>query len=215
MKALLIGATGLIGNYLLQKLLANNSFTDVTVIHRSASKISHPKLSWHVVDFAKSGEWSGLVKGDVLFNAMGTTKKKAGSEKAMISVDVSIPAEVASIAKKNEIHTVVSVSAAGANAKSGIFYNKIKGQLEDHLFGLEFAKSCMLRPSLLVGDRDESRLGEKLMTPIMNFFSFIPFLRKYRPVHGKLVAQAMIKYAMDSKKAKLILELDEIQDYTS
>ena len=213
MKALLIGATGLIGNYLLEKLIDDENFTEITVLHRSDSRISHPKLSWHVVDFANSEEWSALVKGDVLFNAMGTTIKKAGSKEVYVNVDVTIPTKVANIAKESGVKSVINVSAAGANAKSGIFYNKIKGQLEGHLFNLEFTNSCMLRPSLLVGNRNESRLGEKLMTPIMNFFTFIPFLRKYRPIHGKDVAKAMVKFAINPKDTKLILELDEIQDY--
>lgn len=213
MRAIVIGATGLIGNYLVHQLLDDNSFTDVVVIHRRGSELVHPKLNWHTVDLSDNNEWSSLVKGDVLFNAMGTTIKKAGSEKAMINIDVTIPATIAKIAKENGVKCVVSVSAAGADEKSRIFYNKIKGQLEQQLFKLEFDNIAIVRPSLLLGDRNESRLGEKIMEPVMLALCKLPFFKKYRPIHGKDVAKAMIKYSLVKPSAKLILELDEIQDY--
>lgn len=215
MKAIILGATGLIGRELLTLLLDTVECTEVHVVHRRSSSIQHPKLHWHTVDLNDSSQWSSLITADVLFNAMGTTIKKAGSEKAMINVDVSIPNEVAKIAKSNGVKTMISVSAAGANAKSKIFYNKIKGQLEEHVRNLAFDHTCIIRPSLLTGDRQESRLGEKIMEPIMQFLAFIPFLKKYRPIEGKDVAKAMVKYALTPEKCLYILELDEIQDYVA
>lgn len=215
MKAIILGATGLIGRELLTLLLDTVECTEVHVVHRRSSSLQHPKLHWHTVDLNDSSQWTSLITADVLFNAMGTTIKKAGSEKAMINVDVSIPNEVAKIAKSNGVKTMISVSAAGANAKSKIFYNKIKGQLEEHLRSLAFDYTCILRPSLLTGDRQESRLGEKIMEPIMQFLAFIPFLKKYRPIEGKDVAKAMVKYALTPENSLFILELDEIQDYVA
>lgn len=215
MKAIILGATGLIGRELLTLLLDTVECTEVHVVHRRSSSLQHPKLHWHTVDLNDSSQWTSLITADVLFNAMGTTIKKAGSEKAMIKVDVSIPNEVAKIAKSNGVKTMISVSAAGANAKSKIFYNKIKGQLEEHLRSLAFDHTCILRPSLLTGDRQESRLGEKIMEPIMQFLAFIPFLKKYRPIEGKDVAKAMVKYALTPENSLFILELDEIQDYVA
>lgn len=215
MRAILIGATGLIGSHLLTQLLEDQTFSEVRVLHRSTSEIAHQKLSWHVVDFKERESWEALVQGNVLFNAMGTTIKKAGSQEAMIWVDVGIPSAVAEAAKNNGVQSVASVSAAGANAKSSVFYNKIKGQLEDKLHDLAFDSSCSLRPSLLVGNRNETRLGEQIMEPIMNVLASLPFLKKYRPIHAADVAKAMHQFSKNPTSGKLILELDEIQDYIS
>lgn len=204
-----IGATGLTGKQLVQLLLENENFEKVRILVRRSTGLKHPKLEEHIVDFSNTGAWENLLTGDVLFSALGTTLKQAGSKEKQYEVDFTYNLNFAQKAKANGIENYVLVSSIGANAKSSIFYTRIKGELDDTVSRLGFKNLVILRPSSLTGERDENRWMEKLSIPIARFVTkFV--LKKYRPISGKTVAQAMINAVLNPNPAKTIWEANEV-----
>ena len=159
--AVVIGASGLIGKSLVKKLLEDNRYKSVKVFVRRSINISNSKLVEHIVDFDKITDWKNKITGDELYSAMGTTIKKAGSKEAQYKIDVTYQYEFAKAAAENGVKSYFLVSSSGANAKSKLFYMKIKGELEEKVKLLPFNKIRIFRPSLLLGERDEKRFGEK------------------------------------------------------
>ncbi|XWN37036.1 MAG: NAD(P)H-binding protein [Balneola sp.] len=207
--AILIGATGLVGCHILQFLLSDERYESVKVLHRRSTGISHPKLTEHIIGFDDQESWKALVSGDHLFSALGTTLKKAGSKEAQYKIDFTYQNEVAKAASKNNVHGYTLVSSLGANAESGSFYPRIKGELDDAVRKLNFEKTLILRPSFLEGDRDEFRLGERIGIPIAKLLCKIPGLKKYQPIKAKIVAEAMIE-GLNSEIKQNIFEGEEI-----
>jgi uncharacterized protein YbjT (DUF2867 family) len=136
--AILLGATGLVGGYVLQFLLENEAYIKVVALTRRPLSIQHPKLENVVVDFEQLLDYQPLIKGDNLFLCLGTTIKKAGSQAAFKRIDVDYQMQAATVAKQNGVHQVMLCSAVDADAKSRIFYNRMKGDLEDSLKSLNF-----------------------------------------------------------------------------
>lgn len=153
MKALIIGATGLVGKQLTNLLLADDRFTEVVVFVRRTFPVQHLKLQQHVINFDAAEEWKHLVKGDVLFSALGTTLKQAGSKEAQFKVDHTYQFEFAKAASENGVPVYALVSAAGVSETSGIFYNRMKAQLEKAVSQLNFKSINIIQPSLLAGER--------------------------------------------------------------
>lgn len=207
--ALILGATGLIGNELLQLLLKNDDYNTVKIFVRKEIELKHPKLQNHIVDFDSPESWANLVNGDELFSAFGTTIKKAGSKENQYKIDVSYQFNIAKTAADNNVEKYILVSSAGANSKSGVFYNHIKGRLEDKVKDLDFKQKVIFRPSVLIGNRPEKRKMESLGIWVLNLLSFLPFTKKYKPIEGKIVAQAMIN-AAKSEKPQADYILDDI-----
>jgi len=204
-----IGATGLVGKQLLKQLLENDNFEKVRIFVRRDAGISHPKLEQQVVDFSNEETWVKNLTGDVLFSALGTTLKQAGSKEKQYEVDYTFNLRFAQKAKTNGIENYVLVSSVGANPKSNIFYPRIKGKLDEAVTKLGFKNLAVLRPSSLTGDREETRWMEKMSIPIVRFVTrFI--LRKYRPISGETVAQAMINAVLKPDPEKTIWEADEV-----
>jgi uncharacterized protein YbjT (DUF2867 family) len=195
MIAILIGATGLIGKSLLNQLLADNNFTLVKVFHRRSTGLSHDKLQEHVIDFDKPDSWAAEVTGDVLFSTLGTTLKTAGSKEAQYRVDFTYNYDTAKAAAANGVKSYVLLSSTGADASSRVFYSRMKGELDDAVKKLDFEQIRIIKPSVLEGDRDEFRLGESIGIVIGKAFSFLPGVRKYRPIKDQVVAKAMIQAA--------------------
>lgn len=208
--ALVIGATGLVGGELVKLLLADERIEQVVVFVRRASGISVPKLIEHLIDFDRPETWSPLVKGAVLFSCMGTTISKAGSKAAQYKIDYTYQYQFASIAAVNGIPTYVLVSAASANPKSSMFYSRIKGELERDVSQLNFSEVYLLQPGLLVGDRKESRFGEKLAFKVLNALNAIGIFKKYKPIYGRTVAKAMLNAAMNPVKGCHTFALTEV-----
>jgi uncharacterized protein YbjT (DUF2867 family) len=204
-----IGATGLVGKQLVKQLLVNENFGKVRIFVRRDSGIQHPKLEQQVVDFAKEETWAKILTGDVLFSALGTTLKQAGSKEKQYEVDFTFNLNFARQAKENGIKNYVLVSSVGANSKSNIFYSRIKGELDDAVSKLGFKNLAILRPSSLTGDRDETRWMEKMSIPIVRFVTQFIF-KKYRPISGETVAQAMINSVLKPNPEKTIWEADEV-----
>jgi uncharacterized protein YbjT (DUF2867 family) len=204
-----IGATGLVGKQLVKQLLVNENFGKVRIFVRRDSGIQHPKLEQQVVDFAKEETWAKILTGDVLFSALGTTLKQAGSKEKQYEVDFTFNLNFARQAKENGIKNYVLVSSVGANSKSNIFYSRIKGELDDAVSKLGFKNLAILRSSSLTGDRDETRWMEKMSIPIVRFVTQFIF-KKYRPISGETVAQAMINAVLKPNPEKTIWEADEV-----
>lgn len=204
-----IGATGLVGKQLVSQLLENEHFGKVRIFVRRDSGLSHPKLEQLIVDFADEKTWAKKLTGDVLFSALGTTLKQAGSKAKQYEVDFTFNLNFAQKAKANGIENYVLVSSIGANSKSALFYTRIKGELDDTVANLGFENLTILRPSYLSGERDEKRWMEELSLPIVGFVTKL-ILKKYRPISGGTVAKAMINGVLKPHPEKTIWEADEV-----
>lgn len=191
--ALLIGATGLVGKALLMQLLDDPSYGRVHVFARRSIGLTHPKLNWHNIDFDQPDQWKPLLKGDVLFSALGTTLKQAGSKEAQYKVDYTYQMAFARAAAQNGVAQLVLVSSVGADAKSGVFYTRMKGELDRDLRALAFARITILRPGPLVGPRENPRAGEGLLKGTMAVFNAVGLFMKYKPISGDQVAESMRK----------------------
>ena len=207
---IVIGATGLVGKELVKQLLQEPNVNTVRLFVRRKSGFEHPKIEEHIIDFDKPSTWKHLVTGDVLCSTLGTTLKQAGSKPAQYKVDYTYQFLFAQAAAENGVPTFVLVSSAGANASSSIFYSKMKGELDEAVQKLSFTSCVILRPSILVGERENKRAAEEFANKIMKFISRFIF-RKYRPIEGKIVARAMINTSIHQPRpGVLIAELDEI-----
>lgn len=208
--ALLAGATGLIGAQILRDLLAEPSVTQVRVLARRPLGISHPKLRAEVVDFARLAALAEPV--DELYLALGTTIKLAGSQAAFRAVDLDANLAVARAAASAGCRRVALVSAVGANARSSVFYNRVKGELEDALKAMALDALVIAQPSLLLGDRkalnQPPRSGEGFAEPIMKLLS--PVLpRALRPVQGAAVAHALVR-TLPRANGLVVLSSDQL-----
>ncbi|TVR13045.1 MAG: NAD-dependent epimerase/dehydratase family protein [Balneolaceae bacterium] len=200
MKATIIGATGLIGNELVNLLLIDDRIQEVVVFVRRTLGFSHEKLQEHIINFDKPEEWRELVTGDIFFSTLGTTMKQAGSKEAQYKVDHTYQYEFAKAASENGLQNYVLVSAVGADPKSTFFYSRMKGELEQDVAKLDFSSIHIIQPGLLHGDRNENRFGEAFTFYALNAVNALGLFKKYRPIHGKTVAQAMINAALSFKK---------------
>ena len=206
--AIVIGATGMVGIQLIKLLIDNKDYSEIIALVRRPIGIINPKLKEQQINFDLPETWSKYVKGDVLFSTLGTTISQAKTKEAQYKVDFTYQYNVAKIASDNGVSCYVLVSSAGANSKSKVFYSKMKGELETAVHGLPFACISILRPSLLVGNRIHSRMGEKTGFLVINGLNKLGLFKRYKPIHANIVAKAMIM-AEKEKKSK-IYSLDEI-----
>ena len=210
MKAIVIGATGLIGTELVKQLLADAAFESVKVLGRKSTGVKAAQLEEVLVDFDRLAASADELKGDILFSTLGTTLKTAGSKERQYEIDYGMQFNSAKFARENGVPKLVLLSSAGANARSSIFYSKMKGELDEAVEKLAFEKVAIIRPSMLVGNRKEFRLSEKIFTPLMYTFTWIPGLHKYRPIRDKVVAKAIINAAKKQQEVYKIYELGTI-----
>lgn len=211
--ALIAGATGLVGNHLLQQLLADDQYDKIVVIARKPLYTKHTSLMWQLVDFNNLESLKTDFLIDDVFCALGTTIKTAGSQDAFYKVDFTY---VVNLGKWSEAHGVkrfLIVSAMGANPKSGIFYNRVKGEMESAVSKLGIAQIQVFRPSLLMGNRSEKRGGEKFAQIMMGGLGFLfagPLL-KYKAIHADVVAKAMINAAKQDRDGFTVYESGVMQ----
>ena len=206
MKALVIGATGAVGKDLVQQLLTDEAFERVDIFVRREVNIPSEKLTVHVVDFDHPETWADLLQGDVLFSCMGTTIKAAGSQDAQWKVDYTYQFETAKAARANGVKTYVLVSSVGANAKSKVFYTKMKGALDEAVQKLGFEGCFILRPPSLIR-KGSDRLGEKMGIVVLKAFNSLGLLQKFTPVPTERVAAIMISVAKSGHSGVEILTL--------
>lgn len=209
MKALIIGATGATGKDLVTLLLNDNAYTEVHCFVRKPMSISHPKLHAHVVDFDTPEAWADLVRGDVAFSCLGTTLAVAGSKDAQWRVDYDYQYAFAQQCKANGVLTFVLVSAAGATAQSKLFYNRMKGQLEDAVKALEFTRLLIFQPSVLVR-KGSDRKGEQFGLKMIVLLNKIGLFKRYRPMPTNVLAQRMRCEVATATEGVHTFILDEI-----
>lgn len=209
--ALLLGASGLVGNHLLQQLLESPHYGQVVAFGRRPLELQHPKLRQEILDFDNPD--TSKIKGDDLYCALGTTLAKAGSKEAQYRIDCTYPYEIGKIARQNGVRQYLLVSSLGANARqSANFYLRTKGQLEDKIRELGFEHFVAARPSVLLGERQEFRLGERIGIALTKVFKpLVP--RRYRGIEAEKVARALIAKANDGGAGMEILESEEIQEF--
>jgi uncharacterized protein YbjT (DUF2867 family) len=206
--ALIVGATGLIGKHLTQKLLTSNFYEKVSVIVRKPLNIIHPKLEPIVIDFDNLD--ASKVNADDIFCCLGTTMKQAGSKDAFYKVDFTYPLNFAKAGLANGAKQFLVVSSMGADKKSMVYYSRVKGEIENALSDLNYPTLIILRPSMLAGERENPRIGEKIGKVVMDFFA--PLMPdKYKVIAGEKVAQAMLELAQKNFKNKAIFESDSLQ----
>lgn len=211
--ALLVGATGLVGSFVLEALLNDDDYDKVIVLTRKSILKKHEKLKEVLVNFDDLGAYSNEIKADVVFCCLGTTIKAAGSQEAFRKVDYEYPLRLAEIAKQNGTSAFLIITALGAAKSSIIFYNRVKGEVEEAIGRLNFDAFHILQPSLIIGERKESRTGEGLaqkLSPVYNTLMFGP-LTKYKSIKAEQIAKAMIHFSKSAAKGIIRHESAELQ----
>ena len=211
--ALLFGASGLVGSHLLNQLIKDTNYSKIKLFVRSVTEIIDPKVEIIKIDFNNLQNHKEDFKGDDCFFCIGTTKKNSSDKDEYRRVELDIPKEIAKIAKLNLVNSFIFVSAIYANPNSSGDYVRFKGLVEEELKRLNFPKLALMRPSFLMGDRKEKRVGEKIGIFVFKLLSplLLGPLKKMRPIHSETVAKAMIKAANENLE-KNIFESNEIAE---
>ena len=213
--ALLFGASGLVGSHLLNQLISNNNYSKIKLFVRSAIDLNDPKIEIIQTDFNNLENHREDIKGDDCFFCIGTTKKNSPDKNEYKRVELEVPKQIAQIAKSNFVNSFVFVSSGYADPKSSGDYLKFKGEVEEELKKLNFSKLGVMRPSFLLGDRKEKRVGEKIGIFIFKLISplLLGPLKKMKPIHSEIVARSMIKVANEDLQ-KNTFESNEIIELT-
>ncbi|MDA9890101.1 NAD(P)H-binding protein [Candidatus Pelagibacter sp.] len=211
--ALLFGVSGLVGSHLLNQLIKDTNYSKIKLFVRSVTEIIDPKVEIIKIDFNNLQNHKEDVKGDDCFFCIGTTKKNSSDKDEYRRVELDIPKEIAKIAKLNLVNSFIFVSAIYANPNSSGDYVRFKGLVEEELKRLNFPKLALMRPSFLMGDRKEKRVGEKIGIFVFKLLSplLLGPIKKMRPIHSETVAKAMIKAANENLE-KNIFESNEIAE---
>jgi uncharacterized protein YbjT (DUF2867 family) len=214
--ALLFGASGLVGSHVLSQLISNNKYSKIKLFVRSSIDTSDPKIEIIQTDFNNLENHKEDIKGDDCFFCIGTTKKNSPDKNEYKRVELDVPKQIAQITKSNSVNSFVFISSGYADPKSSGDYLKFKGEVEEELKRLNFQKLGIMRPSFLLGDRKEKRIGEKIGIFVFKLLSplFLGPLKKMKPIHSATVAKAMITITQN-KVSKTIFESDEIADLSS
>lgn len=195
LNAIIIGATGATGTALIEQLINEPNFTKVVVFSRTSPNIKNEKLVVKIVDFNNIDHWKNDIQGDVLFSAMGTTLKEAGSKLNQQKVDFTYQYNVAVAAANNKVKKLILVSSIGANSSSIFFYPKIKGQLEDAVKPLKFNTIYILQPPFLIRQKEKMRSNEKSGIKIIQSLNKIGLLKSQKPLEVAILAKKMILLA--------------------
>ena len=207
--ALVIGATGATGRELVQLLLKDDDFSQVTIFVRNAPNIKHEKLKIHEIDFKELEKHKDIIKGEILFSALGTTKKDAGGKDQQYEIDYTYQYEFAKIAAENGVAYYSLVSSVGANAKSSFFYPKTKGALEEAVKKLNFKKIDIFQPPMLIRQPDLMREGEKSGIKLLNRLNKIGILKSQKPLAVEALAEKMLEISKTPSKEKATTFLPE------
>lgn len=212
--AIILGATGLTGNLLLNKLLDDPRYKHIKVFTRRPLGISHAKLESIQCDLLELKAVKDQFHADEVYCCIGTTTRKTPDKTLYHKIDYGIPVAAAELCKANNIPALLIVSAIGANANSSIFYNRTKGEMQEAVLKENIKHTYILRPSIITGDRGESRIAEKMGVVVMSLFQ--PFMvgswRKYRAIKADTIAKAMIFFA-NNGFSNPVIESDQIQKH--
>ena len=214
--ALVFGSSGLIGGHLLNQLIKNDNYNKIKLFVRTEPVINEPKIEIIKTSFNDLDNHKKDIKGDDCFFCIGTTKQNSPDKNEYQKVELEIPKKIAEIAKANLVNSFIFISSIYANPKSSGDYVKFKGLVEEELKKLKFSNLGILRPSFLMGDRKENRVGEKIGILIFRLLSplLLGPIKKMRPINSEKVAKAMIKIANENLE-KRVFESDEIVGLTS
>lgn len=210
--AILLGASGAVGKQLLQLLINDERYDRIKLFSRGKSAITHPKIEDHVVDLFELDKYQTDFIADEVFCCIGTTKAKTPDSETYHKIDYGIPAEAAKLANNNGISTFIVISAIGADADSTIFYNRTKGQMQEAVLKQNITNTHILQPSLIVAERKETRLAEKVAQGFMWLLNPLLFggAAKYRSIRAKTIANAMLWLA-NNNYPEVIITSDKIQ----
>lgn len=211
LSVLLVGATGLVGRECLRLLLADGGFNRIVAVARRplSPDVRSPKLETHVIDFDHLNEYEEFFSVDAIICALGTTIRQAGSRTRFRTVDYEYPLAFARLGRRHGCRHFLVVSALGANARSRVFYNRVKGELENSLRALGYPRLTIVRPSLLLGPRAELRLGEEVAKRVTRWLGpLVP--RAFRPVEARMVATTLVHAAHADGSGIRVIESGEI-----
>ena len=211
--ALVFGSSGLVGGHLLSQLIENDDYNKIKIFVRSQPEINDPKVEIIKTDFNNLENHKEDIKGDDCFFCIGTTKQNSPDKSEYRKVELEVPKQIAQIAKSNSVNSFVFVSSGYADPKSSGDYLKFKGEVEEELKRLNFPKLGIMRPSFLLGDRKEKRVGEKIGIFVFKLLSplFLGPLKKMKPIQSETVAKAMISSA-NKNLEKNVFESNEIAE---
>ncbi|MBT2569955.1 NAD-dependent epimerase/dehydratase family protein [Planococcus sp. ISL-110] len=211
--ALLAGASGLVGNELLHILLDSPHYRGVKILVRRPLDMEHEKLEQVITDFDKLDHYAKHFDVDDVYCCLGTTIRKAGSQDDFKKVDYEYPLRMAEMAKSQQAKNFLIITALGADAESKMFYSRIKGQLQVRLKKVGLTALHIFQPSLLLGDRQEFRLGEKAATVLSPAISKLlrGKMKKYKPVEARNVALAMYEVAQIERTGNYTYPSDRIE----
>ena len=208
----IIGATGLIGSELLKQMLNDESITTIRLINRRAVAIENDKIQEKIIDFQDEKSYRNAIEGsDAVFVCVGTTNKNVkGDQAAYRKVDFDIPVNAAKHCHETGVSKLLIVSSVGANSKSRNFYTRLKGEMEEAVRAIALPLTVFFRPSMLLGAREEFRLGEAIGKALMKPFSFLMPLN-YQAVQAAFVAKAMLFAAKAELKGQYVFHLKEMK----
>ena len=214
--ALVFGSSGLIGGHLLNQLINDTNYNKIKIFVRSEPENNDPKVEIIKTDFNNLENHKEDIKGDDCFFCIGTTKQNSPDKNEYRRVELEVPKQIAQIAKSNLVNSFVFVSSGYADPKSSGDYLRFKGEVEEELKRLNFPKLGIMRPSFLLGDRKEKRIGEKIGIFVFKLLSplFVGPLKKMKPIHSATVAKSMIAISQNDI-SKIIFESDEIADLSN
>ena len=209
--ALIFGSSGLVGSHLVNLIINDNNYSKIRLFVRAEITNPNPKIEIFKIDFNKLENHKNSIIGDDCFFCIGTTRKNTPDKNEYVKIEYNLPVEVAKIAKENSINSFTYVSSLGANPNALGLYLKNKGQAERELIKLNFSKLSIMRPSILLGNRKEKRVGEKIGIFAMKTLSPILMgkMKKYKPIKVEDVANAML-HVVQNDYQKKIFESDEI-----
>ena len=211
--ALIFGSSGLVGKSLLNQIINNSNYSKAKIFVRSSLEISDQKVEIINTDFKDLEIIKNLITGDDCFFCIGTTKKNSPNKSEYRRVELDLPKKIAQISKSNNVKSFIFVSSGFADPKNSGDYLKFKGLVEEEIKNLNFEKIGILRPSFLLGNRKENRVGEKIGIFIFKLLSplFVGPFKKMKPIHSEIVAKAMIQIANEDIQ-QIIFESNEISD---
>ena len=213
--AVVIGATGMIGEMVTKLLLQDDAFNKVRILVRKPVLLQHPKLETELVNFADLNDFKNkLGSGDCIFSCIGTTQKNVKRNNELYrSIDYDIPLNAANFGKAAGFQSFSIVSSVGADPASSNFYLRLKGELEDAISTVGFNSLHIFRPSMLLGKRTEYRFGENILQGTFKALSVLLFgpFKKYKAIQGAVVAAAMVNAAKQEVEGKFLYEYDAIE----
>lgn len=201
--ALVLGATGATGKEIINLLLNDDAYSKVSIFVRRKPNIEHNKLMVYEVDFSKLSNYQDLINGDVLFSALGTTRKEAGGLKQQYLVDYTYQYEFAKMASDNGVNNYSLVSSTGANEKSFFFYPKIKGDLEESVKKLKFKKIQIFQPPMLIRQPELMRSSEKTGIKFLEGLNTIGLMKSQKPLSVSTLARKMVIESKLEKRGHL------------